>query len=171
MSRNRVLVALALAAAVALGPGALASEAAVIFPFSGSGTSGSAAPAPLEWGANTEAWVIAQSPWPSETSVTDFHITLDFRTVSDSGSTFFTNFSDNVDWTRVINGNTVEFFAPAGTSLDSGESFAVSVLFIGGEGIRTFEAHWTTAVPAPASLVLLGFGLAGLGAATWRRAR
>jgi PEP-CTERM motif len=182
--RSRSL-AVVLAAAVVLGPGAVASEAAVIFPFSGSGSSGSAAPSPLTWlvienFSGESVWGIPGfgegfAVWPSETSVTDFHITFEARTVDDSflSETQFSVFLEG-EWTRVVNGNTVDFFAPAGTALDLGEEFFVNVTLLGGEGIRTFEAHWTTdavVVPEPASLLLVGVGLTALGLAATRRRR
>jgi hypothetical protein len=162
--------------------GAVTGEAAVIFSFSGSGTSGNAAPAPLTWrseGLDNAIWGIPGAflgsvAWPSNTSVTDFHITFNDRTVVANDQVKFMIQLAEV-WTPVVNGNTVDFFAPAGTSLDFGELFFVNVRYSGDPGSVTFEAHWTTAdataVPVPATLLLLGSAVAGLVAVRARRRR
>jgi hypothetical protein len=134
---------------------------------------------------------------PGNQSFTDFHITfLDRRQgvfidpepqpVAPDGSDESTRFSaltDFVLWTRVISGagTGVSFYAPAGTSLDPGETFFVNVAFTGALPsaavadlpVVSFEASWTqdTAVPEPISAGLGCMSLIGLALAASRRRR
>jgi len=74
--------------------------------------------------------------------------------------------SSLIEWTRVIkngpDGSSVDFFAPAGVSLDQLENFGIRIRWVtDASAVRTFTAHWTTSVPEPATLTLVGAGLVG----------
>ncbi len=69
-------------------------------------------------------------------------------------------------WDVVFDGpNSVSFYAPSGQSLDSGELFFVNILFTGPATSGRFQGSWTDTgrVPEPATVMLLGAGLAALG--------
>ena len=76
--------------------------------------------------------------------------------------------SSSTLWTAVFNSVTpdsIEFFAPAGTSLAMGQSYFVNFFLLPGTSVsgEAFTGAWTTAAPEPASLALLCSALAGFG--------
>jgi len=63
-------------------------------------------------------------------------------------------------WTADLVGpDTIAFWAPAGTSLSSGEDYFVNIFFTGATPTG-FQGEWIT--PEPGTLTLLGSGLLGL---------
>jgi hypothetical protein len=123
--------------------------------------------------------------WDGPVAIQDFHITftdLPLGVAINSvplpvgpggfdDSTRFSNGTDLVLWDRVINGNQVSFYAPAGEALDPGESFFVNVVFTGlTPGGVTFEASYTV-IPEPSTWALLGAGLLTLAGAVRRRVK
>ena len=63
-------------------------------------------------------------------------------------------------WTADLVGpDTIAFWAPAGTSLSSGEGYFVNIFFTGATPTG-FQGEWIT--PEPGTLTLLGSGLLGL---------
>ena len=114
----------------------------------------------------------ASGSYPDQPSATDFDITFNRRLDTDNLDFFVAGASSSWTATPVgTNGN--EFTAPAGASLDAGESYSTQVYIYGDEftpADDTFSADWSTvsAVPEPASSALLAAGMFGLG---WIRRR
>ncbi len=114
--------------------------------------------------------------WNGPVPIHDFHITFtdlppgvainSVPPPEDPGgsddSTRFSNVDDWVLWDRVISGNQVSFYAPAGEALDPGDEFFVNVVFTGlTPGGVAFEASYTV-IPEPSTWALLGAGLLAL---------
>jgi hypothetical protein len=80
-----------------------------------------------------------------------------------SGGTVFCT-SSGVLWSPVFDPSSpdsIAFFAPAGTELDPGQSYFVNIMLLAGDGVfgEAFTGAWTSEVPEPASMTLVGAGI------------
>jgi len=77
------------------------------------------------------------------------------------GGTIFCNIGGSPEqWTATLVGpDTIEFLAPSGSLLSTGEGYFVNVFFTGATPTG-FQGEWIT--PEPGTLTLLGSGLLGL---------
>lgn len=174
----------------------LAKADSIMIPFSGSGASGTIAPGEPwsvnlygtnSWGspgkgAGTLAWTgpvgditgltIHFLGLPNGVAIDD--ILFDGRKcgVGTSLCTGSSGTSLGSPWAPTISadGSTVTFDAPAGVTLGPGQAYFVNVFFSGDEGEAVdFTGGWSSPVPEPGTVWLLGAGLAGLGDVVRRR--
>jgi hypothetical protein len=154
---------------------------------SGTGPSGVACPTgDFGWGSPGVGFGLV--PYGESTPASDFEITFSGFTVdssqiglsglsdpcqgSEGGGTVFCGFSgvNLLPWTPVFNAatpNTIAFFAPAGVTLNPGETYFTNI-FLEGRTLPesvSFTGAWTggDAVPEPATLLLFGSGLVAVG--------
>jgi hypothetical protein len=77
----------------------------------------------------------------------------------------------NFQWAPTLIGtNGIVFDAPAGVQLSTGNAYVVNIFLEPGAGVNggSFTGNWSTGVPEPVSLSVLGVGLFALG---WLRRR
>lgn len=172
----------------------LAKADSIVIPFSGSGSSGTIAPGE-PWLVKTPFW---GSPGPglgvlawtgSVGDITDLSITFsglpDGVVIDDpgtgciggpsGGTVLCTGTTEDALvnlWTPTISadGSTITFDAPAGVTLGPGQAYFANVFFSGDEGDTVdFAGGWSSPVPEPGTVWLLGAGLAALGEVVRRR--
>jgi hypothetical protein len=157
--------------------------------FSGSGTSGTLSPGG-PWiinFADTDSWSIpgvanGTVPWNGSVAAWDFHISFsglpqgvvistDYGTDCTggvSGGTVMCSEPWDTPWTPTLDGpSAISFVAPGPMYPD--DSFFVNIMFTGPVSSVDFTGEWSTAVPEPATLGLLGASLFGLAIAGFRR--
>lgn len=134
---------------------------------------------PAGWSAwGTPGLGTGTTPFGGRIPVNDFHITFDLPdgvsivqipAAGADGYEETTRFSNCaagcVGWDVVYGGSdTVWFYAPPGTFLNPGDFYFVNVILSGlVDPVPGFSAYFTTEVPEPGSLALLGAALLGFG--------
>ncbi len=170
-------------------------------PFSGSGLSGTIAPSALPFTYDADGGVLEGDwgvpgvgfgtlTWTDPRTIHDFEITFDLPpgTIIDpaqvvigsgagcvgstGGGTTFCTSPFTTPWTPTLVGtNEIEFVAPPGGDLVTGDSFFVNIFFAGADpsGVA-FSGAWTQ-TPEPSSLLLLGSGIVGFAGLLRRKAQ
>jgi hypothetical protein len=139
---------------------------------------GSPSPPPGTFGWGSPGVGLGTTTYGREVSATNFEITFFGNEIdraqiavgdgagcvgTDIGGTTFCSEPFGTPWTAVLEGpSSIAFFAPAGVTLDTGESYFVNIFLVGQEGPVAFEGRWST-IPEPGTLALLGVALAGFG--------